>query len=615
MMEDSGKGNCMFASKNILKFSTRLILLSALLCVTHSQAQQETEEADSTDKRRIERLGEVSTEEWEMDLRLPGAAAPVPPDIGDFVLPDEEQNQKLQSLLSRLAANPGNTGVLSQLNALLADVLDQANSLMDAGSLEQAESLFPLIQSINPGLAGFSAAKKRLKYLKETNELLDSGEDALLSGLILEPTHGSALYFYSQALEKDPQNESARKGLERVQNTLIERALELARELDFESAEAWLVKASAVREDQEPIEAARFEVAEFRRERAAELEEKVMDAMHSGEFNLADFRIIDLMALGGQEAQIKSLLAQLEEARFYGGFEAGQIIRDELHAGGKTQEIVIIDAGSFLMGSKGRSDGTSDHEEPRHRVTIKRGFGLGVREVTVAEFQLFVANTDYRSTAELAGESSIYDEAAGRLSKRSGVYWKHDFKGREAEPDMPVLHVSAIDAQEYVQWLANETGKRYRLPSEAEYEYVARAGGNGNYWWGQGPPAEVVENLTGERDKSTSKRQWSTYFDKYGDGHWGPAPAGSLTNDALVHPMGVQDIAGNVSEWMADCWHENYVQAPSDGSAWFNPGCERRVVRGGYWASAPEQSRAAYRFPVRAQSYGPVIGFRVARDL
>jgi formylglycine-generating enzyme required for sulfatase activity len=248
-------------------------------------------------------------------------------------------------------------------------------------------------------------------------------------------------------------------------------------------------------------------------------------------------------------------------------------------------------------------------------VTIKRGFGLGVREVTVAEFQLFVASTGYRSTAELAGESSIYNEAAGRLSKRSGVYWKHDFKGREAQLDMPVLHVSAIDAQAYVDWLANETGKRYRLPSEAEYEYVARAGGNGNYWWGQGSPAEAVENLTGERDRSTSKRQWSSYFEKYGDGHWGPAPVGSLTSDTLVHPMGVQDIAGNVSEWTADCWHENYVQAPTDGSAWFNPGCERRVVRGGYWASAPEQSRAAYRIPVRAQSYGPVIGFRVARDL
>ena len=163
---------------------------------------------------------------------------------------------------------------------------------------------------------------------------------------------------------------------------------------------------------------------------------------------------------------------------------------------------------------------------------------------------------------------------------------------------MPVLHVNAYDAQAYAQWLALEKGKAYRLPSEAEYEYVARAGGSGTYWWGEGSPEEAVENLTGERDKLSNKRQWSTFFDKYGDGHWGPAPVGSL-----------------VSDHRTCCWHENYIKAPTDGSAWFNPGCERRVVRGGYWASAPEQSRAAYRFPVSAQSHGPVIGFRIARDL
>ena len=101
--------------------------------------------------------------------------------------------------------------------------------------------------------------------------------------------------------------------------------------------------------------------------------------------------------------------------------------------------------------------------------------------------------------------------------------------------------------ESYLQWLSLETGKTYRLPSEAEYEYVARAGDNGTYWWGEDSPAEAVENLTGERDKSPAKRQWSTYFKKYGDGHWGPAPAGSLSSDALVHPMGVHDIAGNVS--------------------------------------------------------------------
>ena len=154
-----------------------------------------------------------------------------------------------------------------------------------------------------------------------------------------------------------------------------------------------------------------------------------------------------------------------------------------------------------------------------------------------------------------------------------------------------------------------------RLPSEAEYEYVARAGGTGTYWWGEGSPTEAVENLTGERDKSPSKRVWTTSFRRYGDGHWGPAPAGSFRDAELKHPMGVLDIAGNVSEWTEDCWHQNYIKAPTDGSAWINPGCNSHVARGGYWASAPEQSRAAFRIPAKADSYGPVIGFRIARDL
>jgi len=286
-----------------------------------------------------------------------------------------------------------------------------------------------------------------------------------------------------------------------------------------------------------------------------------------------------------------------------------------LKSGGKAPEIVIIDTGSFLMGSQGRSDDGNDHEEPQHRVVISRGFGLGVTEVTVAQFRVFIKRTGYRTAAEINGSSNIYDEVAGRLSKRAGITWKFDYQGKPADPDLPVLHINANDAQAYIQWLILETGKAYRLPSEAEYEYVARAGGNSSYWWGEDSPAEAVENLTGERDRSPSKRQWTTSFKRYGDGHWGPAPAGSIVSDDLVHPMGVHDIAGNISEWMADCWHDNYVKAPSDGSAWFNPGCERRVVRGGYWASAPEQSRAAFRFPVKAESYGPVVGFRVARDL
>lgn len=605
----------MFASNKTLIFSLRLMLISALLCVSHSQAQRDSENVEATEHRRIERLGEGSTDEWEMDLRMPDAAPSISPGVNDVVLPDAQQGQELQRLLSKLAENPGNSAVLAELNTLLADVLVQINTLLDAGSTNEAELLLSLIQSINPGLAGLSSAKNRFQSMKDADELIAAAEDALNSGRVLEPKNSSAFYFYSEVLEKDPQSQAALKGLERVQSTLIERALEFAQELDFETADVWLLEASSVRGDQKPVDDARLEVSEFKRERSVELEQKVMDAMNSGSFDLADFGIIDLMALGGQENQVKALLERLQEARVYGGFEPGQIISDELVSGGKAPEVVVIGAGSFLMGSKGRSDDTNDHEEPLHRVIIKRGFGLGVREVTIAEFELFIKRTGYRTAAELNGHSFIYDEAAGRLSKRNGIYWKHDYRGKDALAVMPVLHVNAFDAQAYVQWLALETGKGYRLPSEAEYEYVAKAGGSGTYWWGEGTPAEAVENLTGERDKSPAKREWTTFFKAYGDGHWGPAPTGLITDDELVHPMGVFDITGNVSEWMADCWHENYVKAPTDGSAWVNPGCERRVVRGGYWASAPEQSRAAFRFPVKAKSYGPVIGFRVARNL
>jgi formylglycine-generating enzyme required for sulfatase activity len=620
MMEASGKRNRMFARKNILKQSRWHILLAAFVCVSNLSAQQKSadpvNEQGSTDSRRIERLGEVSTDEWEMDLALPSADSVVAPVTGAMVLPDSDQNQKLQQLLSSLAANPGDTRVLGQLNSLLTEVLGQVNSLIDAGSLDEAGQLLNLVQSVEPGFKGLDAAKTHLQSQNEASELLKAAEAALESQHVFEPESNSAFFYYSQALEIDPQNQAARLGMDRVQRTLVDRALESAHELDFDTAELWLLEASAIRDDQEVVENVRTELTTLKQQRASELEQKAIAAMNTGEFTLADFSIIDLIALGGQEAWVASLRARLKEARLYGGFEPGQLIKDELlKTGGYAPEIVIIAADSYLMGSRRRPDVTRDHEEPQHRVTIKQGFGFGVREISITEFRLFVESTGYRSAAALSGSSRIYDESAGRLSHRSGVTWEHDYKGRKAKPDMPVLHINFNDAEAYVQWLSIETGKNYRLPSEAEFEYVARADGKTTYWWGEGSPPEVTENLTGERDRSPAKREWTTSFSKYGDGHFGPASTGSFSDAKLLHPMGVYDIAGNVSEWMADCWHDNYMKAPADGSAWVNPGCKRRVARGGYWASAPEQSRAAFRFPVKAESHGPVIGFRIARDL
>lgn len=593
-----------------------LTLLSVFLCLPYSHAQQDTEDEGSGDNRHIERLGEAGTEEWEMDLALP-SAAPGMSTSGDVVaLPDADQNEELQQLLSSLAANPSSSKVLAQLNTLFTDVVGQANELMDSESIDEAEQLLAVIHSVDPNLPALKTAQARLVFLREASDLIETGYIALEAQHVIEPENDNALHYFNQALLKDPNNTSVQLGLARVQEVLILRANDSAQELDFELAAEWLDEASAVRENQLLVDEAKGQLSAFINMRADDLENKVMKAMDADQFSLADFNIIDLIALGGQEERVERLRAQLKEARFYGGYEPGQVISDTiLESTDKAPDIIVIPSGSFLMGSGGRTGDSFKNEQPRHRVTIERGFGMGVTEVSVEQFGLFIERSGYRTAADRAGNSTIYDEAAGRLNKRKGINWEYDYQGKKAKPDEPVLHVNLFDARAYVQWLAVETGKRYRLPSEAEYEYVARAAGRGTYWWGEDSPAKVVENLSGSRDKSKSKRRWTTPFKKYGDGYWGTAPVGSLEDNELIHPMGIYDIAGNVSEWVEDCWHPNYVKAPVDGTAWVNPGCKRTVVRGGYWASAPEQSRAAFRISAKPETLGPVVGIRIARDL
>ena len=139
-----------------------------------------------------------------------------------------------------------------------------------------------------------------------------------------------------------------------------------------------------------------------------------------------------------------------------------------------------------------------------------------------------------------------------------------------------------------------------------------RAGSTTRYPWGNGNPTKVVDNVTGDGDRSPElKRSWAKAFRHYDDNYWGPAPLGKFPPNAF----GLIDMDGNVSEWVADCWHDNYLRAPNDGQAWMNPGCTSHVIRGGSWGSAPDQVRSAYRISAPASTRSPRVGFRVARDL
>jgi len=447
---------------------------------------------------------------------------------------------------------------------------------------------------------------------QEITSLLSAAQKAVKDGRIDQPEANCAWTYFRRVHDLDPSSQEAKQGLLVVQQHMVSKALEYARELDFESADRMLEDASYVREPQDLIEEARVEIASFRAQRAEKFEVAAVTAMDAGNFKRAERILIDLIALGGADNTVAQLRRRLEEARIYGGFKPGQVIRDHFQNQiNWTPDTVVILAGSFIMGSSAYEKGRKDNEGPQHRVTFRRGFAIGQREVSVKEFRAFVKETGYRTDAERLRSSTVYDQHSGRLTMRDRVNWKMNFEGEKASDDDPVLHVSWNDANAYCDWLARGTGKPYRLPSEAEFEYALRGGKNTVYWWGDDSPSRVVENITGEGDISNSRRNWSTSFQGYSDKFWGPAPVGSFEPG----PFGLYDIGGNVGEWVRDCWHDTYMRAPVDGSAWINPGCKLRVIRGGYWASSPEQTRSAFRLSAKPDSHGARIGFRIARNL
>ena len=239
----------------------------------------------------------------------------------------------------------------------------------------------------------------------------------------------------------------------------------------------------------------------------------------------------------------------------------GEVFSDCAHC----PQMVVLPAGSFPMGSHPSAGGRYRDEGPVHRVTIARPFAVGVYEVTFAEWE----------ACAHAGGCGGYipdDEGWGRGNR-------------------PVIHVSWSDAHRYVQWLSRETRKDYRLLSEAEWEYAARAGATTRYHWGNSiSPADAN-------------------YDASGFGR--TLEAGSYTGNG----WGLHDVHGNVYEWVQDCWNRSYQGAPSDGSAWESGDCHKRVLRGGSWYNSWRNLRATLRVRLASGERGNGDGFRVAQTL
>ncbi|MGH8512813.1 MAG: formylglycine-generating enzyme family protein, partial [Gammaproteobacteria bacterium] len=232
-------------------------------------------------------------------------------------------------------------------------------------------------------------------------------------------------------------------------------------------------------------------------------------------------------------------------------------------------EMVVVPAGDFMMGLPTNEEGRTNSENPQHNVTIAAPFAVSEFEVTFDEWDTCAAYGDC--------DPQILDNDFGR--------------GRK-----PVINVSWYDAQRYAAWLSKMTGKSYRLLSEAEWEYAARAGTKTSYSWGD-EIGKGKANCLGCGSEWDGKRT---------------APVGSFAANAF----GLHDMHGNVSEWVEDCYHTNYDGAPAYGLAWTAGGdCSSRIFRGGGWNDSPvnlgSASRGTGRIFIRSNS----LGFRVARRL
>ena len=270
-----------------------------------------------------------------------------------------------------------------------------------------------------------------------------------------------------------------------------------------------------------------------------------------------------------------------EEAARAAAMRPGKVFRDCPEC----PEMVVVPAGSFMMGSPRSEEGRDGDEGSQHRVTIPEPFAVGKYEVTFAEWDACVA--------------------AGGCNGHRPDDWGWG-RGRR-----PAMDVSWDDAKAYVGWLSRKTGERYRLLSEAEWEYSARAGIRTSRYWGDNVSAQC-DHANGYDRTAAAELDYDRNSAPCRDGSVHTARVGRYGENGF----GLSDMLGNVWEWVEDCWHGSYAGAPTEGSAWVRGSdCGKRVLRGGSWSDVPWILRSAFRIRYTAGIRYYFVGFRVSRTL
>ena len=414
--------------------------------------------------------------------------------------------------------------------------------------------------------------------------LLSAASEDLSSDRLTSPSGANAWEKYQAVLALEPENKKATAGLDSIIGRYVSKFDVALRVKEFAEAEGYVSRIRGVYADapvlsdlEDRLSGAReaerarqaAEAERQRQEKIAGYKGKFEAALNHKDFDEAEGYVDSLRAVNADGAMITRLSGRLSATR-----DAEQRVGRRFKDCVDCPEMVVVPSGSFMMGSPSGEYSRDDDEGPRHWVTIDYPLAVGVYEVTFSEWQACVSDGG-------CGGYVPDDEGWGRGNR-------------------PVLNVSWHDAQSYVRWLSSKTSHSYGLLSESEWEYVARAGTETRYSWG---------NEIG-RNRANCDGCGSRWDDNR------TAPVGSFS----ANVWDVHDMHGNVWEWVEDCWNDRYFGAPADGSAWETGNCGLRVLRGGSWLNRPWYLRSASRAPDNADRwFGSVgnfsggFGFRIVR--
>lgn len=537
-------------------------------------------------------------------------------DLWEFAQKAHQQGHdffpKKQNALFYLIKARKNGLATAESNALLTDLharlYDAADLAISEYQTQQLKDLTARLKSIDEKDEKITIYTDTIARFYSLERLIKSGKKQLSNDSFISDDQKDLLHTLANLERLDPAYPPAIE----LKNNSIARLNQFAsratKENDYEVANRHLQIAKQIDPNHTDIETIEEMISHHKQSRFSYLDEQfylAIDQLNTQRANDVINRLASLKLSSGQIDEYRSTLTQMQT---YGHYKVGEIFFDELKTGGQSPEMVVVPTGHFKMG---RNTGLK-HHRPAHRVDIDYGFAVSKNEITVAQFRQFIEKSGYVSDAEKAKKAKVYEIRSGRIKHKNNINWRHNYLGKTAADNAAVVHISYQDAQAYVKWLSAQSEQQYRLPSESEFEYLLSAGSQTLYPWGNQAPTKAIGNYSGGKDRLRGSRiRWRKGFPNYQDGYWGAAPVGSF----IPNPYGINDLSGNVMEWVADCWHDSYQRAPKKGQAWINYGCTHHVIRGGHWGAVKSAYFTHHRLKAEKTFTDLRLGFRIARNL